>query len=345
MKDIAQSLSGSPHRRYNPLVGEWILVSPHRTQRPWQGQTEDVPADNRPAYDPKCYLCPGNTRASGDTNPAYESTNVFTNDYSSLLPDVPEASVNKGDLLIAESETGLCKVICFSPRHDLTLGKMKTEEILPVVDVWARETEEIGSRPDIGYVQVFENKGAVMGCSNPHPHGQIWATRHIPTIPAAEEKHQREYMAEKGSCLLCDYQKIEAEEKERIVCENEHFVVVVPYWATWPFETMLLPKRHVGSIPELTDEEKIALADIVRIIAGKYDQVFNVSFPYSMGWHQKPTDGGDYESWHLHAHFFPPLLRSATVKKFMVGFEMLAMPQRDVTPELAAAKLRELPVE
>jgi UDPglucose--hexose-1-phosphate uridylyltransferase len=270
---------------------------------------------------------------------------VFTNDFAALMPEAPEASVNKGGLLVAESESGLCKVICFSPRHDLTLGKMKTEEIVPVVEIWAKETEEIGSRPDIGYVQVFENKGAIMGCSNPHPHGQIWATQHVPTIPAAEEKHQREYMATKGSILLSDYLEIEAEEKERIVCENEHFAGVVPYWAVWPFETMLLAKRHVGSIPELTPDEKLGLADIIRRIACKYDHVFGVSFPYSMGWHQKPTDGGKHESWRLHAHFYPPLLRSATVKKFQVGFEMLAMPQRDLTPETAAARLRELPEE
>lgn len=337
--------SDRPHRRYNPLLGEWILVSPHRMKRPWQGQTESVPGEDRPSYDPKCYLCPGNTRAGGETNPAYESTFVFTNDYAALLPDVAEACENKGDLLRADTESGLCKVICFSPQHDLTLGRMKTEDIVPVVDIWARETEEIGSRPDIGYVQVFENKGAVMGCSNPHPHGQIWATRHIPNMPAAEEKHQREYMDAKGSCLLCDYLVLEAKEAERIVCENEHFVVLVPFWATWPFETMLISKRHVASIPELTSEERVGLADAVRRIACKYDHVFGVSFPYSMGWHQKPTDGGDYKSWHLHAHFFPPLLRSATVKKFMVGFELLAMPQRDLTAESAAARLREMPEE
>ncbi len=337
------SLTNQPHRRYNPLLGEWILVSPQRTQRPWQGQTEDAAIDARPAYDPACYLCPGNTRASGGTNPAYESTYVFTNDFSSLLPDVPNESENKGDLLRAESERGICKVICFSPRHDLTLARMTTEQIVPVVDVWAKETLGFTSNPDINYAQVFENKGAVMGCSNPHPHGQIWATAHIPNIPAAELLHQREYMESKGSCLLCDYLQIEKGEGERIVCENEHFAVVVPYWATWPFETLLFAKRHVGSIPELTPDERRGLADIIRRLATKYDHVFGVSFPYSMGWHQAPVDGGNHESWHLHAHFFPPLLRSATVKKFMVGFEMLAMPQRDITPESAAALLMDLP--
>lgn len=336
-------LSKYPHRRYNPLLGEWILVSPHRTQRPWLGQTEDTAKDSRPEYDPSCYLCPGNTRANGEPNPNYESTNVFTNDYASLLSGIPSGKEYKGGLLRAESETGICRVICFSPKHNLTLAQMKTEEIVPVIDVWAKETEEIGSRPDIGYVQVFENKGAVMGCSNPHPHGQIWATAHIPNMPAVEEKNQREYSEKHGSCLLCDYLRIETEEQERIVCENEHFSIVVPYWATWPFETLLLSKRHTRSIPELSSEERIALADIIRRITTKYDHVFDTSFPYSMGWHQMPTDGGNYDSWHLHAHFFPPLLRSATVKKFMVGFEMLAMPQRDITPESAAQRLRDLP--
>ncbi len=345
MKENEKELFGKPHRRYNPLIGEWILVSPHRTERPWQGQTEEVAPDDRPTHDPSCYLCPGNKRASGEVNPQYSSTNVFVNDFSSLLPDIPEGKVDEGGLLVAESERGICRVICFSPRHDLTLSKMKTQEIVPVVDLWAKETEEIGANSDIGYVQVFENKGAIMGCSNPHPHGQIWATQHIPSIPAAEAKHQREYTESKGSCLLCDYLKLEARQDERIVCENEHFVVVVPYWATWPFETMLLSKRHAASIPELSSEERMALADIIRQITCKYDHVFNVSFPYSMGWHQKPVDGGEYPYWHLHAHFYPPLLRSATVRKFQVGFEMLAQPQRDITPEMAAARLRELPSE
>ncbi|MHB0998079.1 MAG: UDP-glucose--hexose-1-phosphate uridylyltransferase [Armatimonadota bacterium] len=338
-------LTKYPHRRYNPLLGEWILVSPHRTQRPWQGQTESASVETRPEYDKSCYLCPGNTRASGDVNPDYKSTFVFTNDYSALLTDIPEGQVNKGGLLISESERGVSKVICFSPKHNLTLAKMKTDEIIPIVNVWASETLEIGSRQDIGYVQIFENKGAVMGCSNPHPHGQIWATEHIPNIPAAENDCQKAYNEKEGSCLICDYLHIEQEENERIVCENEHFAVVVPYWATWPFETLLLAKRHTRSIPELSVDERRGLADIIRRITAKYDHVFGVSFPYSMGWHQMPVDGGNYEYWHLHAHFYPPLLRSAEVKKFMVGFEMLAMPQRDITPENAAERLRELPDE
>jgi len=339
------TLSKFPHRRYNPLVGEWILVSPHRTQRPWQGQTEDTVKETRPQHDPSCYLCPGNTRANGAVNPGYKSTYVFTNDFSALLNDIPENRQDTDGLLTAESERGICKVICFSPRHDLTLAHMTTDEIVPVVDTWAQETEQIGSRPEIGYVEVFENRGAMMGCSNPHPHGQIWATEHIPNIPAAELHRQNEYMQEKGSCLLCDYLALEKSKGERMVCENEHFAVVVPYWATWPFETLLLSKRHTESIPNLSREERLSLADIIRRTTTKYDHLFGISFPYSMGWHQAPTDGAEHKSWHLHAHFFPPLLRSATVKKFMVGFEMLAMPQRDITPESAAARLQELPDE
>jgi len=341
MEPILSTLSRNPHRRYNPLLGEWILVSPHRTQRPWQGQTEDVPADIRPPHDPACYLCPGNTRANGETNPDYKSTYVFTNDFASLIPDIPDGRVNKSDLLVAESENGVCRVICFSPRHDLSLGGMSVKEIMPVIDVWAEETMEIGSRSDIGYVQVFENKGAMMGCSNPHPHGQIWATQHIPNMPAIEAIHQSEYMGAKGRCLLCDYLKIEQNEAERMVIENEQFAVVVPYWAIWPFETLLLSKRHLGSIFDLQSEERIGLAEILGRISRIYDRLFGVSFPYSMGWHQTPSDGAEHPSWHLHAHFFPPLLRSATVRKFMVGFEMLAMPQRDITPESAAERLRE----
>lgn len=341
---MTSELRSNPHRRYNPLLGEWILVSPHRTQRPWQGQTEGIAAEDRPSHDPSCYLCPGNTRANGEVNPQYDSTYVFTNDFAALLSDLPVEQENKGGLLLAESESGLCRVICFSPRHDLTLGRMTVEQILPVVNLWAEQTEELGARKDIGYVQIFENKGAVMGCSNPHPHGQIWATRNIPNIPDVEARRQSEYSLDNSSCMLCDYLKIESEEQERIVCENEYFAVVVPYWATWPFETMLLSKRHVASIPELTSEERIGLADILRTITAKYDGVFGVSFPYSMGWHQKPMDVSDYPSWHLHAHFYPPLLRSATVKKFMVGFELLGMPQRDITPEMAAARLREIQV-
>ena len=327
------------HRRLNALTGDWILVSPHRALRPWQGQQEPPEAGQRPEYDPGCYLCPGNTRANGAVNPQYASTFVFDNDFAALQPDVPAGSVQRG-LLRAESETGLARVICFSPRHDLTLPEMSTAEIRNVVDVWTREYLEIGAREDINYVQIFENKGQIMGCSNPHPHGQIWAQRTVPVEPAKETVRQAAYWNEHGRSLLTDYLATELEEKTRVVLENEHFVVLVPFWATWPFETLLLPRRHVTSIEQLTDAEKDAFADALRRLTIRYDNLFQLSFPYSAGLHQRPTDGEQHPEWHLHLHFYPPLLRSATVKKFMVGYEMLANPQRDVTPEWAAERLR-----
>ncbi len=332
-----------PHRRYNPLTGEWLLVSPHRALRPWQGQQEKTEPDHRPAYDPACYLCPGNVRANGAVNPAYTSTFVFDNDFAALLPDVPAGTVNVGGLLRAEAETGVARVICFSPRHDLTLPEMTPEAIRQVIEVWVSEYQTLGARPDINYVQIFENKGQVMGCSNPHPHGQIWAQRTVPQEPAQETTHQAAYFAEHGRSLLTDYLAIEAKEGQRIVLENDHFVVLVPYWAVWPFETLLVPRRHVTSIEQLTDTERDAFADALRRLTIRYDNLFQLSFPYSAGLHQRPTDGAPHDSWHLHMHFYPPLLRSATVRKFMVGYEMLANPQRDVTPEWAAARLRELP--
>jgi UDPglucose--hexose-1-phosphate uridylyltransferase len=339
------SLTSHPHRRLNLLTGEWMLVSPHRTQRPWSGQVEEVPGNDRPQYDPTCYLCPRNTRSSGETNPSYASTYVFDNDFMALLPDTPAGEYHEGGLLVAAAERGLCRVICFSPRHDLTLAQMTVEQLVPVVDVWAEQTTEIGARPEIGYVQVFGNKGEMMGCSNPHPHGQVWATEHVPNEPAKELRQQEAWRHEHDSCLLCDYLALELEAGERIVCANEEFVALVPFWACWPFETMVLPRRHAADLPGLTPGERHALADILRRVTVKYDNLFRVSFPYSMGWHQQPTDGGEYRCWHLHAHFYPPLLRSATVRKFMVGFEMLATPQRDITPEAAAQRLRELSEE
>lgn len=329
-----------PHRRYNPLSGEWILVSPHRSKRPWQGQQEKTTAEERPTYDPTCYLCPGNTRANGAVNPAYEGTFVFDNDFAALMPDVPVGSVNVGGLLRAESESGVGRVICFSPRHDLTLPEMTPAEIRRVVDVWIEQYQELGARPDINYVQIFENKGQAMGASNPHPHGQIWAQRTVPVEPAKETVQQAAYFAEHGRSLLSDYLEIETKEKTRVVLENEHFVVVVPFWAVWPYETLLVPRRHVQDVAQLTDAEKDALADILRQLTIRYDNLFEISFPYSAGLHQRPTDGQAHESWHFHMHFFPPLLRSATIRKFMVGYEMLGNPQRDVTPEFAAERLR-----
>jgi len=330
-----------PHRRYNPLTGEYVLVSPHRMKRPWQGKTETTPPENRPQYDPTCYLCPGNTRANGVTNPNYETTYVFDNDFRALLDDIPDAPEPKHPLLRAEGVRGTNRVICFSPRHDLTLPEMSVETIRTVIDVWSDQCVELGET--YKWVQVFENKGALMGSSNPHPHGQIWAESVLPTLVAREDDYQRAYLADNGSPLLVDYAKLEGNEKERIVVENDEWIAVVPYWAVWPFETLLMPKRHVLRMPDLQDSERNALADILKRLLTKYDNLFNISFPYSMGWHGAPYDTGDYNHWQLHAHFYPPLLRSATVRKWMVGYEMMAEAQRDLTAEQAAVRLRDLP--
>ncbi|RME57962.1 MAG: UDP-glucose--hexose-1-phosphate uridylyltransferase, partial [Caldilineae bacterium] len=329
-----------PHRRRNLLTGDWVLVSPHRTKRPWQGQTESPPPEMRPAYDPGCYLCPGNERAGGVRNPAYTSTFVFTNDFAALLPHTPDHDVSQGRFFQAEAETGECRVICFSPRHDLTLAEMDLPDIRRVVDVWAEQVVELGSRDAIGYVQLFENRGAMMGSSNPHPHGQVWANRRVPMEPAKEDREQRAYFERHNSPLLLDYLAAELDAQERIVLENDHWVVLTPYWAVWPFETLLLPRRPVLHLPDLEDAERDSLASILKGLLIRYDNLFETSFPYSMGWHGQPTDGGRYPHWQLHAHFFPPLLRSATVRKFMVGYEMLGTPQRDITAEQAAARLR-----
>ncbi|SHK08905.1 UDP-glucose--hexose-1-phosphate uridylyltransferase [Hymenobacter psychrotolerans] len=331
------------HRRFNALTGEWVLVSPHRSKRPWQGQQETPEPEVRPAYDPTCYLCPGNTRAGGILNPEYTSTFVFENDFGALQADVPAGSIDEGGLLRAEAESGICRVICFSPRHDLTLPEMELPAIREVVDLWAAQYQELGARPDINYVQIFENKGQVMGCSNPHPHGQIWAQRTVPTEPAKETVQQLAYYEKHGRTLLSDYLAIELRDKQRVVLENEHFVVLVPFWAVWPFETLVVARRPVQDVAQLTDAERTALADVVRRLTIRYDNLFQISFPYSAGLHQRPTDGQQHPEWHLHLHFYPPLLRSATVRKFMVGYEMLGNPQRDITPEFSAERLRGLP--
>jgi len=334
--------SDHSHRRYNPLTDEWVLVSPQRTKRPWQGQVEKPTLEERPQHDPECYLCPGNARASGVSNPDYTDTFVFRNDFSALLPDVPAAEASDHELLRSVSESGLCRVICFSPRHDLTLAEMEAGGIRKVVDLWTEQYEELGAMDAINHVQIFENKGAVMGCSNPHPHGQIWAQRSIPGEPAKELANMRSYLDERGTTLLGDYLEVELDRKERIVCDNEHFVALVPFWAVWPFEVMVLCRRTVASLSELSDAEKDSLSVILKHVTARYDNLFQCSFPYSAGLHQAPTDGEAHPECDLHMHFYPPLLRSATVRKFMVGYEMLADPQRDITPESSAAQLREL---
>lgn len=329
-----------PHRRFNSLTGEWILVSPHRTQRPWLGQRESSATETRPQHDPKCYLCPGNQRAGGGKNPNYTETFVFVNDYSALLPDTPLTGAIHSGLLRCEPVKGECRVICFSPRHDLTLPELSVEHIGKIVNVWADQITELGAR--YRWVQIFENKGPVMGCSNPHPHGQVWAGSFLPRIVEQEDLRQRDHVRKSGGPLLLEYLAEELCEESRIVESNENWVMLVPYWAVWPFEYLLIPRRHVLRLPDLTLDERASLAAILKKSLIRYDNLFQTSFPYSMGWHGAPTDEGDYSHWQLHAHFYPPLLRSATVKKFMVGYEMMAEPQRDITAEQAAMQLREL---
>jgi UDPglucose--hexose-1-phosphate uridylyltransferase len=336
----SETFRNLPHRRHNPLTGEWVQVSPHRTQRPWLGQVEKGPGETRPAYDPNCYLCPGNSRAGGARNPDYASTFVFTNDFAALLPDLPTGTHNPHPLMNAQAAPGTCRVVCFSPRHDLTLAEMSVPQIRCVVDAWAEQVTNLGKR--YRWVQVFENKGAAMGASNPHPHGQIWALDTLSNEPAKEEERQRAYFAEQGRQLLMDYAALELEQEERLVVSNESWLALVPYWAVWPFETLLLPRRPVYRLPDLSEAERDALAELLKRLLTRYDNLFETSFPYSMGWHGAPLDHDDYPHWQLHAHFYPPLLRSATVKKFMVGYEMLAEPQRDITPEQAAERLRTL---
>lgn len=335
-------LQQTPHRRYNPLIGEWVLVSPHRSLRPWQGKVEKLPVEKQPHYDPTCYLCPGNSRAGGVLNPAYERTFVFENDFAAMLPDVDAGPLETSGLLRASAERGICRVGCFSPRHDLTIPRMSATELRSVIDMWIQQYRDLGAIPWIQHVQVFENRGALMGASNPHPHCQVWANANLPNQSAREQASMREYLHEHRSCLLCDYLNLEEAQQERIICQNAGFTVVVPFWAVWPFETLLISKRHVGSTADLDDAERDLLGDILKQITTRYDNLFEISFPYSMGFHQRPTDGQTHNEWHLHAHYFPPLLRSANIQKFMVGYEMLGTPQRDITPESAAERLREV---
>jgi UDPglucose--hexose-1-phosphate uridylyltransferase len=330
--DLAQ-----PHRRFNPLTGGWVQVSPQRMGRPWQGEVSP-PDPPPPAYDPACYLCPGNTRVGGEANPAYAGVHVFDNDFPALAADAPAAATDD-PLLRAEASAGVCRVICFSPDHGKALPLLSPEQLRSVVDCWADQTAELGQR--FQHVQVFENKGAMMGCSNPHPHGQVWATAHLPQEIAAEDAHQRAHFAAHGRPLLLDVAEREAA-GERVVDANGDWLAIIPFWAAWPFEVLLLPRFPVQRMPDLTGAQRASLASILKALTTRYDNLFQTSFPYSMGWHGAPFAAGPQDHWQLHAHFYPPLLRSASVRKFMVGFEMLAEPQRDLTPERAAQMLRDV---
>jgi UDPglucose--hexose-1-phosphate uridylyltransferase len=338
---MTTDLQDYSHKRYNILTGEWVLVSPHRAKRPWQGQNEAVSNEIRPAHDPSCYLCAGNTRINGEINPKYQDVFIFTNDFAALQTGSKNFSVNDG-LLIAQSEQGICKVICFSPDHSKSLADMDPKDIEKVVFAWQKEYTELGNNEVINYVQIFENKGAVMGCSNPHPHGQIWSQTTLPNEVDKKDKHQLAYYSKNKRSLLGDYLTQELEKKERIIFENNAFVVLIPFWAIWPFEAMIVPKNHQNSILDLKGNESFLFAEAISVITKVYDKLFNTSFPYSSGIHQAPTDGKDNSHWHWHMSFYPPLLRSANVKKFMVGYEMFGSPQRDITPEIAANMLRDL---
>ena len=324
------------HRRQNPLTGRWVLVSPHRTQRPWLGQIEPQAAPDLQVHDANCYLCPGNKRANGATNPNYEGPWAFQNDFPALLLG-SNADIEAQDLFRAEVVSGECRVICFSPNHSLTLPQLSKEQVRSVIDCWAAQSSELGTQ--YTWVQLFENKGAAMGCSNPHPHGQLWASSHVPDEPAIEDVRQRAYLAETGHSLLTEVAAQEAG-GPRVVIETPDWLVIVPWWAVWPFETLLMPRFSVQRIEHLNAGQRDGLADVLRELTARYDNLFGCPFPYSMGWHGAPYLPGDHSHWILHAHFYPPLLRSATVRKFMVGYEMLAEAQRDLTPEQAAERLR-----
>ena len=331
-----------PHRRLNPLTGEYVLVSPQRSQRPWQGKQEPVAQDQRPSHDPACYLCPRSPRVGGEVNPDYQGTFVFDNDFAALLPgrDQPEAAA-EDPLFQSVPAAGRCRVVCFSPRHDLSLPELSLAEIEAVLATWTEETRALAAQPGIRYVQVFENKGELMGCSNPHPHSQVWASEHVPNEPAKDHLRQSDYLERHGRRLLEDYLERELQARERVVLANADWVALVPFWAMWPFETLVLPRKPLTTLLELEAGDRASLADLLKRLTTRYDNLFGISFPYSMGFHQAPCDGQPHPEWTLHLHFYPPLLRSATVKKFMVGYEMLGTPGRDITPESAAERLRD----
>ncbi len=337
-----QNLQDTPHRRQNILTGDWVLVSPHRTKRPWQGKVEEIKPLSTITHDPKCYLCPGNTRASGATTEKYTSTYAFTNDFSALLSETDIDTIENGHLK-AKGEKGVCRVVCFSPNHSLTLPLMEITDIEAVIQLWQKEYADLGALDYINHVQIFENKGSIMGCSNPHPHGQIWAQASIPMEAQKKAIRQEAFYKETGKSLLGDYLAQEIELKERIVLENEHFVALVPFWVVWPYEAMIVPRKHQQHIGQMNLTERKAFAQILKALTIRFDNVFKTSFPYSSGIHQAPTNGEAHKHWHWHMSFYPPLLRSASVKKFMVGYEMFGEPQRDITAEWTADKLRSMP--
>ncbi len=331
------------HRRKNILTGEWILVSPQRSKRPWQGEITEPTKDERPQYDPECYLCPGNIRANGEFNPQYKDTFVFDNDFAAIEFDIPKKRIDQNNLLIAKSETGICRVVNFSPRHDLTLAEMDVEAIKKIISCWQNECIQLGKKKNINHIQIFENKGTAMGNSNPHPHCQIWAQESIPTEVVKELNNFKKYFKKNHKSILEDYLNIELKEKERIIYKNDSFTVLVPFWAFWPFETIIISNRKIAYITEITEKEKKDFAAAIKVVTSKYDNLFNISFPYSSGIHQAPFNGKEHPEFHLHVHFYPPLLRSASIKKYRVGYEMMGEPQRDITPEESAKILRKLP--
>ncbi len=335
---VANEIFQKPHRRFNPLTGEWILLSPQRTKRPWQGRSEKISQVVSKSYDHSCYLCPGNTRAGNLINPDYKGVFVFENDFSALVENHEIYEQAESDLFKTEPAGGCCRVICFSEKHDVTLAQMEEKNIQMVVRAWVKQNRELGEK--YKWIQIFENKGEVMGCSNPHPHGQIWASDFVPEEPLKEDIHQKRYFAGNKRVLLLDYLGEELKRGKRIVAGNDSWVALVPYWAVWPFELMVIPREHTKSLSDLNLSQQEGMANIIKTIGVKYDNIFGTPFPYSMGWHQAPSLSENTKHWQLHAHYYPPLLRSATVKKFMVGFEMLGCPQRDITPESAAKIIR-----